>query len=114
VTVRGWQKAECADCGCEGLAVRSEPKELPAEWRCEACAAYQTGFVDGVAKATAEIEAMRAKNTSISLGAPLSEFAEGLVSSGRYGSVSEVVREGLRLLEERELQLVALRDRVGK
>jgi antitoxin ParD1/3/4 len=36
-------------------------------------------------------------------------FVERVVSEGRYGSASEVVREGLRLVEEREAKLLALR-----
>ncbi|MCP4654598.1 MAG: type II toxin-antitoxin system ParD family antitoxin [bacterium] len=40
---------------------------------------------------------------NVSLTPKLSEFVATTVASGRYLSASEVVREGLRLLEEREL-----------
>lgn len=50
-----------------------------------------------------------AKNTSISLGDHFADFVDTQVSSGRYGSASEVVRAGLRLLEERNQKLAALR-----
>jgi antitoxin ParD1/3/4 len=53
-------------------------------------------------------EAM-AKNTSISLGDHFSHFVDERVAQGRYGSVSDVVRAGLRLLEEHETKLEALR-----
>jgi antitoxin ParD1/3/4 len=49
------------------------------------------------------------KNTSFSLGEHFSAFVEAQVADGRYGSVSEVVRASLRLLEEREAQLMELR-----
>lgn len=49
------------------------------------------------------------KNTSISIGTELSDFVAGQVQSGRYGSASEVVRAGLRLLEEHEEKRRALR-----
>lgn len=53
---------------------------------------------------------MVTRNTSVSLGESLSEFAHQQVQSGSYGSTSEVVRAGLRLLAEREAQHQALLD----
>ena len=50
-----------------------------------------------------------AKNTSISLGDHFNQFVDERVAQGRYGSVSDVVRAGLRLLEEHETRLEALR-----
>lgn len=45
---------------------------------------------------------------SADLGKPLEEFVENLVKSGRYGSKSEVLREGVRLVQEREAKHAAL------
>ena len=47
---------------------------------------------------------------NVSIGERWQRFVEEAVNSGRYGSASEVVREGLRLVEEREAKLQALRD----
>lgn len=49
------------------------------------------------------------KNTSISLGDHFVRFVDEQVANGRYNSASDVVRAGLRLLEEQEAQLTALR-----
>jgi antitoxin ParD1/3/4 len=49
------------------------------------------------------------KNTSISLGDHFTGFVDGQLVRGRYGSTSEVVRAGLRLLEEHETKLATLR-----
>lgn len=51
-----------------------------------------------------------AKNTSITLGDHLEGFISTQISSGRYGNVSEVVRASLRLLEEHEQKVEALRQ----
>lgn len=50
-----------------------------------------------------------ASNTSISLDEHFSAFLAREVSTGRYRSASEVVRAGLRLLEDQETQMTALR-----
>lgn len=50
------------------------------------------------------------KNTSFSLDEHYSAFIAEEVSSGRYRSASDVVRSALRLLEDRETQLGALRE----
>lgn len=50
-----------------------------------------------------------AKNTSFSLDEHFSAFIDGEIASGRYRSASDVVRSALRLLEDRESQLRALR-----
>ncbi len=47
---------------------------------------------------------------NVSIGARWEEFVASVVGEGRYGSASEVVREGLRLVEEREARLQALRE----
>lgn len=50
------------------------------------------------------------KNTSFSLDEHYSAFIEDEVASGRYRSASDVVRTALRLLEDREIRLRALRQ----
>jgi antitoxin ParD1/3/4 len=49
---------------------------------------------------------------NVSVGERWENFVDQVVKDGRYASVSEVVREGLRLVEERETKLQALRDHV--
>ena len=46
---------------------------------------------------------------NVSVGERWESFVEQIVKEGRYASVSEVVREGLRLVEEREAKLRDLR-----
>jgi antitoxin ParD1/3/4 len=50
---------------------------------------------------------------SVELG-KLEEVVDRLVSSGRYNSKSEVLREGVRLVEEREKRLEALDAALAK
>ncbi|WP_112712845.1 type II toxin-antitoxin system ParD family antitoxin [Hyphomicrobiales bacterium] len=47
---------------------------------------------------------------NVSIGKRWEDFVEKVVEDGRYGSASEVVREGLRLVEEREAKLASLRQ----
>lgn len=49
---------------------------------------------------------------NVSIGARWEDFVDRVVKDGRYGSASEVVREGLRLVEEREARLAALRSTI--
>lgn len=55
-----------------------------------------------------------ARNTSISLGDHFAQFIDRQVQGGRYGSASDVVRAGLRLLEEQEAKLGALRSALAE
>lgn len=56
--------------------------------------------------------------TSVALGAHFEEFVKAQLSSGRYNNVSEVVREGLRMLEDqekwRQLKVETLRAEIQK
>lgn len=49
------------------------------------------------------------KNTSVVIGEAQDAFIRRQVAAGRFGSASEAIREGLALLEERELRLETLR-----
>lgn len=53
-----------------------------------------------------------AKNTSISLGDHFETFVEKSVSKGRFQNASEVIRAGLRMLEEEEDKILALRNAI--
>ena len=56
--------------------------------------------------------------TSYSIGKHFEEMIENLIASGRYSTASEIMREGLRLVEEREerrkAKLEALRAEIQK
>ena len=52
------------------------------------------------------------RNTSVALGDYFENFVDSKVSAGRFKNASEVIRAGLRLLEEEESKLVALRNAI--
>jgi antitoxin ParD1/3/4 len=52
------------------------------------------------------------KNTSVSLGNYFDQFVQTQVSAGRYKNVSEVIRAGLRLLENEESKVIALKKAI--
>ena len=49
------------------------------------------------------------RNTSISLGNHFESFVDNTISEGRFKNASEVIRAGLRLLEEEESKILALK-----
>jgi antitoxin ParD1/3/4 len=51
-----------------------------------------------------------AKNTSITLGNHFDDFIAKQLATGRFGSASEVVRAGLRMLEDAETRIETLRN----
>lgn len=52
------------------------------------------------------------RNTSVSLGNYFEHFVEGRILKGRYKNASEVIRAGLRLLEEEENRVGALKKAI--
>jgi len=54
------------------------------------------------------------RNTSISLGNHFENFIEHSISDGRFNNASEVIRAGLRLLEEEENKVIALRKAIDE
>lgn len=52
------------------------------------------------------------KSTSISLGNYFDQFVQSRISEGRFKNVSEVIRAGLRLLEEEETKVSALKKAI--
>lgn len=54
------------------------------------------------------------KNTSVSLGSYYDKFVESKLNEGRFKNASEVIRAGLRLLEEDENRVAVLRSEIKK
>lgn len=53
------------------------------------------------------------RNTSVTIGEHFSSFIDSKIEEGRFESTSEAVRAGLRLLEEDEAKLTAIRARLA-
>ena len=52
------------------------------------------------------------RNTSVALGDYFENFVDSKVSAGRFKNASEVIRAGLRLLEEEESKIIVLRNAI--
>lgn len=52
------------------------------------------------------------RNTSVSLGDYFENFVENRISEGRYKNTSEIIRAGLRLLEEEENKITILKTEI--
>ncbi|MEZ5008079.1 MAG: type II toxin-antitoxin system ParD family antitoxin [Chitinophagales bacterium] len=54
----------------------------------------------------------KSKNTSVTLGKHFEKIIQSSIASGRYASASEVIRAGLRLVDEREQKIRLLREAI--
>ena len=54
------------------------------------------------------------RNTSVSLGDYFENFVDGRISEGRFKNASEVIRAGLRMLEEEENKITALKKAINE
>jgi antitoxin ParD1/3/4 len=54
------------------------------------------------------------RNTSVSLGDYFENFVDGRISEGRFKNASEVIRAGLRMLEEEENKITALKKAISE
>lgn len=54
------------------------------------------------------------KTTSVALGNYFEDFIKAKIAQGRYNNASEVIRAGLRLLEEDESRIVALKSAIDE
>lgn len=52
------------------------------------------------------------RNTSVSLGDYFENFVDGRISEGRFKNASEVIRAGLRMLEDEENKITALKKAI--
>lgn len=57
---------------------------------------------------------MNMKTTSVALGGYFEDFIKSQIAQGRYNNASEVIRAGLRLLEEDESRLMALKSAINE
>ena len=53
------------------------------------------------------------RNTSVSLGDYFENFVDGRISEGRFKNASEVIRAGLRMLEDEENKITALKKAIN-
>jgi antitoxin ParD1/3/4 len=55
-----------------------------------------------------------ARNTSVAIGDHFEDFIDNKIASGRYKNASEVIRAGLRLLEDEEIKILALKREISE
>jgi len=68
-------------------------------------------FIPKIGNFEENLSAMN-KNTSLSIGPHFDTFIKSRISTGRYKNASEVIRAGLRLLEEEESKMLVLREAI--